>query len=90
MIEYFDTETLEIPKTVKFHFKSETSLYEFTKSKALILSVELSRDGEYFVILSNDEKIRIFKFSSGKVFRIYRESIAEYEQAQLVYTFLAT
>ena len=84
-IEYWDVETFDLPK-VDFKYKAETSLYEFSKDKIYVNSIEISPNGQYFVTSSRDAKIRIFKFSSGKIIKVYDNSLKEYEDAQQVFT----
>lgn len=60
----------------------DTSLYELTKANAVPWSVSVSPDGERFVVTSNDRKIRVFGFRSGKLQRTYDESLDVYEKAQ--------
>eukprot|EP00455_Lapot_gusevi_P044681 TRINITY_DN5619_c0_g1_i1.p1 TRINITY_DN5619_c0_g1~~TRINITY_DN5619_c0_g1_i1.p1 ORF type:complete len:639 (+),score=152.33 TRINITY_DN5619_c0_g1_i1:74-1990(+) len=81
-LEYWDADTYEIPRACTFQFKSETSLFEFARLKVAVQSLEFSPDGEMFVTLSRDAKIRIFKFLTGKIFKVYDDSIELFDQSQ--------
>lgn len=53
-------------------------MYELTSNKLTCLSLTLSDDGEYFGMFNKDKHIRIFKFTTGKIFREYNESLKYY------------
>ncbi|PQQ10347.1 peptidyl-prolyl cis-trans isomerase CYP71 [Prunus yedoensis var. nudiflora] len=76
IIEYWSPATLEFPEDgVKFRVKSDTSLFEFLKCKTTVSSIEISPDGKQFSITSPDRRIRVFWFSTGKLRRVYDESL---------------
>ncbi|CAL8999888.1 unnamed protein product [Prunus brigantina] len=76
IIEYWSPATLEFPEDgVKFRVKSDTSLFEFLKCKTTVSSIEVSPDGKQFSITSPDRRIRVFWFSTGKLRRVYDESL---------------
>jgi peptidylprolyl isomerase domain and WD repeat-containing protein 1 len=60
-------------------------LYELKKSKGIPSSLEFSPDGQYFVTYGLiDRIVRVWKFSTGKLYRKYDESlqvISEMQQA---------
>ncbi|KAJ1955052.1 Peptidyl-prolyl cis-trans isomerase cyp15, partial [Dipsacomyces acuminosporus] len=78
MVEYWAIEEPHgLPPLVDFELKSQTDLYEFKKSKCAPNSLELSADFEMFVCTSiGDSTIRVFKFSTGRLYRKYDESAA--------------
>lgn len=78
MIEYWDTDTYEIPKNVKFEYKSETSLYELVQNKVMCLSLTISKKGDYFAMFCKDRHFRIFKFQTGMLYKVYNESLKFY------------
>ena len=82
VIEYWDPCTKQIPKTVKFQYKSDTSLYELAKNKVKAMSLDISNDGKYFGVIGSDRHIRLFSFLSGKLFREYNENLADYHESQ--------
>jgi peptidylprolyl isomerase domain and WD repeat-containing protein 1 len=81
-VEYWDPESYELPACVSFEFKSDTSLFEFAKAKTTVYSLEFSPNGDMFVTSSRDQKIRVFKFASAKLIKVYDDSIAEFDAAQ--------
>lgn len=76
MLEYWRPNgTFEKPADV-FEFKSSTNLFDFKKAKAVPVSITMSPTGEQFATFSEpDRQIRLFHFSSGKLYRSYDESI---------------
>ncbi|KAB2606542.1 peptidyl-prolyl cis-trans isomerase CYP71-like [Pyrus ussuriensis x Pyrus communis] len=76
MIEYWSPDTLKFPETgVKFRMKSDTNLFEIPKCKTTVSSIEVSPDGKQFSITSPDRRIRVFWFSTGKLRRVYDETL---------------
>ena len=76
MIEYWQPSgSYEKPGNV-FEMKSNTSLFEFKKSKSVPCSLAMSPTGTHFATFAfPDRKVRIFDFASGKLYRVYDESI---------------
>jgi peptidylprolyl isomerase domain and WD repeat-containing protein 1 len=76
MVEYWrPSGTFEKPDNV-WALKSSTNLFEFKKSKCVPASITISPSGKQFATYSfPDRKIRIFEFSTGKLYRTYDESI---------------
>lgn len=76
MIEYWRPHgTYEKPDNV-FQYKSSTDLFEFKKAKSLPTTITISPSGLQFATFSlPDRKIRIFDFSTGKLYRTYDESL---------------
>ena len=77
MIEYWQPSgSYEKPNNV-FDMKSNTSLFEFKKSKSNPTSLTISHAGNQVATCSfPDRKVRVFDFASGKLYRTYDESIA--------------
>ncbi|KAL6196131.1 hypothetical protein ACLB2K_031746 [Fragaria x ananassa] len=76
MIEYWNPATLEFPENgMKFRFKSDTNLFDIVKCKTSVSSIEVSPDGKQFSVTSPDRRIRVFWFLTGKIRRIYDESL---------------
>lgn len=46
------------------------------------LSVDVSSDGDRFVVLGSDRQVRVFGFRSGKLLRSYDESLSVYQASQ--------
>lgn len=83
MIEYWrPSGSYEKPDNV-FEMKSSTSLFEFKKAKSIPCSITISPTGLQFSTFSfPDRKVRIFDFSSGKLYRTYDESITTITEMQ--------
>ncbi|KAG5560981.1 hypothetical protein RHGRI_004115 [Rhododendron griersonianum] len=76
IIEYWNPATLQFPEDgVKFRLKSDTDLFEIVKCKTTVSTIEVSPDGKQFSITSPDRRIRVFWFRTGKLRRVYDESL---------------
>ncbi|CAL5228960.1 g12192 [Coccomyxa viridis] len=76
MIEYWSARGYSFPEEdVDFSTKMDTDLYALPKAKALPQSLELSSDGTQFAIWSSDRRARVFWYRSGKLRRVYDESL---------------
>ncbi|KAL2593824.1 hypothetical protein AAZV13_12G150700 [Glycine max] len=76
IIEYWSPATLQFPENVvDFKLKSDTNLFEIAKCKTSVSAIEVSPDGKQFSITSPDRRIRVFWFSTGKLRRVYDESL---------------
>lgn len=69
-------------KIVQFESKLDTSLYEFAKNKTIVAGLAISPDGRKFATTSTDRKVRIFQFLTGKMTRVFDESLARVAEAQ--------
>ena len=88
MLEYWRPDSYEKPDGV-FHYKSSTNLFEFKKAKSTPTTLTISPNGSQFATFSfPDRKIRIFDFSTGKLYRTYDESLQIIEEMQQVGTAL--
>lgn len=65
-----------------FESKFDTDLYEFFNGKTLVNDITFSPDGRLFATISSDRKIRLFNFSTGKLVRVYDESLAHCSRMQ--------
>ncbi|KAK3047193.1 Peptidyl-prolyl cis-trans isomerase cyp15 [Extremus antarcticus] len=66
-----------------FEIKSNTSLFEFKKTKSVPSSITISPTGEHFTTFSfPDRKVRVFHFATGKLYRTYDESITTITEMQ--------
>ncbi|XP_052198209.1 peptidyl-prolyl cis-trans isomerase CYP71 isoform X2 [Diospyros lotus] len=76
IIEYWNPATLKFPEDgVNFRLKSDTNLFEIVKCKTTVSTIEVSPDGKQFSVTSPDRKIRVFWFRTGKLRRVYDESL---------------
>jgi len=67
---------------ISFQYKSDTDLYEFMKKKAVPVSLEFSPNGKLFATMGNDRYVRIFNFLSGKLYRVYKETLSVFNEIQ--------
>lgn len=83
IFEYWSPEyNYEKPSNV-FELKSSTDLYDFKKSKSSPTSLTISPSGSKFCTMSHpDRRIRIFDFATGKLYRVYDESLMIIEEMQ--------
>lgn len=59
-----------------------TCFSEFKPNNIRVHHISFTQDGEYFVTTSSDRKIRIFRYKSRKLVRIYDETLERIEEAQ--------
>ena len=78
MIEYWTGPPYEykFPKNVNWEYKTDTDLYEFAKCKAYPTSICFSPDGKKLATIGSDRKVRIFRFLTGKLMRVFDESLS--------------
>lgn len=57
-------------------------LYEFAKNKTIVTGLSFSPDGKRFATLSTDRKVRVFTFLTGKLIRVFDETLARYQEIQ--------
>ncbi|XP_072981015.1 peptidyl-prolyl cis-trans isomerase CYP71 isoform X2 [Typha angustifolia] len=76
ILEYWCPSTLNFPENgVTFRLKTDTNLFEIVKCKTTVSAIEVSVDGSQFAITSPDRRIRVFWFKTGKLRRVYDESL---------------
>ncbi|XP_004487517.1 peptidyl-prolyl cis-trans isomerase CYP71 [Cicer arietinum] len=76
IVDYWNPATLQFPENeVNFKLKSDTNLFEIAKCKTSVSAIEVSPDGKQFSITSPDRRIRVFWFRTGKLRRVYDESL---------------
>ncbi|KAG8639639.1 hypothetical protein MANES_14G162200v8 [Manihot esculenta] len=76
IIKYWSPATLQFPESeVNFRLKSDTNLFEIVKCKTSVSTMEVSPDGKQFSITSPDRRICVFWFRTGKLLRVYDESL---------------
>uniref|UniRef100_A0A8C2REM7 Peptidylprolyl isomerase domain and WD repeat-containing protein 1 n=1 Tax=Capra hircus TaxID=9925 RepID=A0A8C2REM7_CAPHI len=84
MIEYWTGPPYEykFPKNVNWEYKTDTDLYEFAKCKAYPTSICFSPDGKKLATIGSDRKVRIFRFLTGKLMRVFDESLSMFTELQ--------
>ncbi|KAH8883955.1 peptidyl-prolyl cis-trans isomerase-like protein [Thozetella sp. PMI_491] len=82
MVEYWQpSEGARKPDNV-WELKSATDLFAFKKAKSVPTCITISPDSDRFATFSlPDRKIRLFNFATGKLQRVYDESLTVYEGA---------
>ncbi|XP_049851724.1 uncharacterized protein LOC126326600 [Schistocerca gregaria] len=76
MVEYWNPETLKPPLNVDWRYKSDTDYIQyFTKTRSPPMSMSLSEDGSLLATMGEEYHIRIFWFSTGKLYKEYDESL---------------
>ncbi|TMW41763.1 hypothetical protein DOY81_013156, partial [Sarcophaga bullata] len=48
----------------------------FAKCKTLVTGLTISNDGQRFATISTDRKVRVFKFQTGKLVRVFDEALS--------------
>lgn len=77
MLEYWTglPNEFKFPKHVQWEYKTDTDLYEFAKNKTYPTSLAFSPDGKRMATIASDRKVRIFRFLTGKLARVFDESL---------------
>lgn len=77
MLEYWTglPNEFKFPKHVDWEYKTDTDLYEFAKHKTYPVSLAFSPDGKKMATMASDRKVRIFRFLTGKLMRVFDESL---------------
>lgn len=84
-VDVYDVDIFKFPVGVSklsFKMKGETDLYEFRKYRTHVVSMVISPNGELVAMHCHDGHIRIFRFQTMKLFRVYDESTIMYGTAQ--------
>ncbi|XP_077981047.1 peptidylprolyl isomerase domain and WD repeat-containing protein 1-like [Glandiceps talaboti] len=84
MVEYWTgpKDNYIFPKNVHFKYKTDTDLYEFVKCKTVPTALSFSPDGKIFATMSLDRKVRLFKFATGRMFKVLDESLQRFTELQ--------
>ncbi|KAL1116132.1 hypothetical protein AAG570_005627 [Ranatra chinensis] len=72
------------PKQVRFESKLDTDLFEFVKCKTHPTGLAISPKGDRFATISPDRKVRVFNFLSGKLLRVFDETLQKFSELQQV------
>uniref|UniRef100_A0A3Q3W9J8 peptidylprolyl isomerase n=1 Tax=Mola mola TaxID=94237 RepID=A0A3Q3W9J8_MOLML len=72
----------KFPKNVHWEYKTDTDLYEFAKHKTYPTSLAFSPDGKKMATIASDRKVRIFRFLTGKLMRVFDESLTMFTELQ--------
>lgn len=84
VIEYWSPSARELLKDgLAFDSKFKTDLYALVKAKASAKCISVSPDGSKFAVLSDDDKIRLFRFLDGKLLKVIDETTDAAQAIQL-------
>lgn len=72
----------KLPKCISFESKLDTDLFEFAKNKTYPCGLAVSPDGKRFASLSGDRKVRVFNFRTGKLYRVFDETLQRFTELQ--------
>ncbi|XP_005997502.1 peptidylprolyl isomerase domain and WD repeat-containing protein 1 [Latimeria chalumnae] len=84
MLEYWTgpPNDYKFPRNVDWEYKTDTDLYEFAKCKTYPCSISFSPDGKKMATIGSDRKVRIFRFLTGKLARVFDESLTMFTELQ--------
>lgn len=84
ILEYWSgiKQDFSFPKNVQFDSKLDTNLFEFSKNKTQPTSLAFSPDGKKFATISTDRRVRVFNFLTGKLTRVYDETLPRFTELQ--------
>ncbi|KAH1002583.1 peptidylprolyl isomerase domain and WD repeat-containing protein 1 [Dendroctonus ponderosae] len=84
MLEYWTgiRKDFAFPKNIQFESKLDTDLFEFAKNKTQPTSLTISPDGKKFATISTDRRVRVFNFLTGKLSRVYDETLPRFTELQ--------
>ncbi|TNN39414.1 Peptidylprolyl isomerase domain and WD repeat-containing protein 1 [Liparis tanakae] len=84
MLEYWTglRNEFKFPRYVQWEYKTDTDLYEFAKNKTYPTSLTFSFDGKKMATIASDRKVRIFRFLTGKLMRVFDESLTMFTELQ--------
>ncbi|EGD80149.1 peptidyl-prolyl cis-trans isomerase [Salpingoeca rosetta] len=82
IIEYWagQADDFGMPKAVAFESKMDTDLFDLMKAKTRPYQMRFAPDGSKFVVTASDHKVRVFEFVTGKLLRVYDESLGYYTE----------
>ncbi|XP_013403657.1 peptidylprolyl isomerase domain and WD repeat-containing protein 1-like [Lingula anatina] len=84
MVEYWTgpKSDYNFPKNVSWEYKTDTDLYEFAKCQTVPTGVTFSPNGKLMATIAKDRKVRIFKFATGKLYKVLDESLKTFTELQ--------
>eukprot|EP00371_Babesia_bovis_P002230 XP_001610877.1 peptidyl-prolyl cis-trans isomerase [Babesia bovis T2Bo] len=84
-VDVFDANTFKFPSKqsqLQFQMKGDTDLYEMRKVSTHVVSMAISPNGEFTAMHCHDGMIRLYRFVTMKLIRVYDESALMYSAAQ--------
>ncbi|KAG1663107.1 hypothetical protein FOA52_010510 [Chlamydomonas sp. UWO 241] len=76
-LEYWSASDYGQPSAdaVSFSSKLDTDLFDLVKAKCVAWSIEASKDGKQLAMFCSDRRVRVLRFQTGKLRRVYDESV---------------
>ncbi|XP_014776144.1 peptidylprolyl isomerase domain and WD repeat-containing protein 1 [Octopus bimaculoides] len=86
MVEYWTGPKRDygFPKNISWSYKTDTDLYDFVKYKSVPTHMCFSPNGLLMAAVSTDRKVRIFKFLTGKLSKVFDESLERVTAVQQI------
>lgn len=78
MLEYWDAAHHGLPAGISWAYKSDTSLYSLLQAHTQPTNITISPDGRLFAVTARDKKIRLFRYSTAKIIKIFDEAASVY------------
>ncbi|CAH8433604.1 unnamed protein product [Dicrocoelium dendriticum] len=84
MLEFWagPSQNYRFPRLLDWEYKSETDLFCLIGAKTSAISLTVSSNGQTLAVFSMDRRIRLFRFNTGKLIRVYDESLEQYSKLQ--------
>jgi len=79
VIEVWDPEDFSMPDNLGYETLTETDLFDLVEKKTWALAMEFSRDGSKLAIYGRDRKLRLFNVYSGKLMKVFDETLDVYQ-----------
>ncbi|KAF5404205.1 Peptidylprolyl isomerase domain and WD repeat-containing protein 1 [Paragonimus heterotremus] len=70
------------PRGLGWKFKSDTDLFCLIGAKTHAINLTISSNGQTLAVLGADRRVRLFRFYTGKLIRVYDESLEQYSKLQ--------
>ncbi|KAA3679279.1 peptidylprolyl isomerase domain and WD repeat-containing protein 1 [Paragonimus westermani] len=70
------------PRGLGWEFKSDTDLFCLIGAKTHAINLTISSNGQTLAVLGADRRVRLFRFYTGKLIRVYDESLEQYSKLQ--------
>ncbi|KAK7099694.1 peptidylprolyl isomerase domain and WD repeat-containing protein 1-like isoform X2 [Littorina saxatilis] len=84
MVEYWSgpRHDYQFPKNIQWEYKTDTDLFDFLKCKAAPTGIAFSPDGKFMATMATDRKVRVFRFATGKLWKVLDESLQRFNELQ--------
>uniref|UniRef100_A0A8C4QYJ4 peptidylprolyl isomerase n=1 Tax=Eptatretus burgeri TaxID=7764 RepID=A0A8C4QYJ4_EPTBU len=84
MLEYWTglLHDFRFPSNISWQYKTDTDLYEFARHKTYPSGLAFSPDGRRMATITADRRVRVFRFLTGKLIRVFDESLKMFTELQ--------